>query len=285
MKKKLSIIIVNYNVTDLLLACIQSIEKYAAKVDYEIIVIDNCSTDNSWQKLRHTFPKVTFIALEENLGFSKANNIAATKAQGEYILLLNPDTELENYGLDSLLEFADGCDNLGCIGVRMHNLAGDFLPESKRSVPNIINSFEKLFLFTSRKNNRKTYYRNDINENEIACVEVITGAFLLMKRELYLDIGGLDERYFMYGEDIDLCYTLINKGFQNYYYGAYSILHHKGQSTVKDLKYLSRFYGAMFLFLEKYYKHKNRLKYLFLLQGLKLKYFIERLKLKKAKEI
>ncbi|NHW60087.1 glycosyltransferase family 2 protein, partial [Escherichia coli] len=81
--------------------------------------------------------------------------------------------------------------------------------------------------------------------------------FLLMKRELYLDIGGLDERYFMYGEDIDLCYTLINKGFQNYYYGAYSILHHKGQSTVKDLKYLSRFYGAMFLFLEKYYKHKN----------------------------
>ncbi|MDR7818383.1 glycosyltransferase family 2 protein [Riemerella anatipestifer] len=285
MKKKLSIIIVNYNVTDLLLACIQSIEKYAATVDYEIIVIDNCSTDNSWKELKCIFPKVVFMELEENLGFSKANNIAATKAQGEYILLLNPDTELENDGLDGLLEFADECENLGCIGVRMHNLAGDFLPESKRSIPNIINSFEKLFLFTSRKNNRKTYYRNDINENEIACVEVITGAFLLMKRELYLDIGGLDERYFMYGEDIDLCYTLINKGFQNYYYGAYSILHHKGQSTVKDLKYLSRFYGAMFLFLEKYYKHKNRLKYLFLLQGLKLKYFIERLKLKKAKEI
>lgn len=282
MMKKLSIIIVNYNVTKLLAACIQSIESYARTIDYEIIVIDNASTDTTWKALRLQFPKVQFISLEENIGFSKANNKAIENAKGEYLLILNPDTELESLGLVEVLEFADNHPKLGCVGVRMHNAEGEFLPESKRSVPDIINSFEKLFLptFISYKNKRKNYYRSDIPEEAIAPVEVITGAFMLIKKATYTEVGGLDNRYFMYGEDIDLCYTLLRQGYQNYYYGAYSILHHKGQSTIKDMSYIKNFYGAMHLFLDKYYKKQAPIKYFILRQGLRLKEYLERRKVK-----
>ena len=145
----------------------------------------------------------------------------------------------------------------------------------------MFNSFEKLFSpFQSNQSSKKNYYRNDIAETEIAPVEVITGAFLLMKRELYLEIGGLDESYFMYGEDIDFCYTLLKKGYQNWYYGKHSILHIKGESTVKDEKYLSNFYGAMQIFIEKYYKKQSPLQYQFLKFGLKVRHFIAKLQLK-----
>ncbi|WKS96018.1 glycosyltransferase family 2 protein [Riemerella columbina] len=281
--KKLSIIILNYNVTALLRSCLRSIQKYADGIDYEIIVADNHSTDTSWKALESEFPEVLFLGLEHNYGFSIANNKAVQRATGEYILLLNPDTELVQEGLSKVLEFAESQPNMGCLGARMYNAEGHFLPESKRSVPDFANAFEKLFLpFFVTKTSRKNYYRNDVDELEIAPVEVITGAFLLMKRALYNQVGGLDERYFMYGEDIDLCYTLLKKGYQNYYYGTYAILHHKGQSTVKDERYIQRFYGAMHLFLDKYYKDQP-LKYFMLKQGLRLKTFIEYRKTKPAK--
>jgi len=276
---KLSIIIVNYNVTELLRNCLLSIQKYIEGFDYEVIVIDNASSDSSWGDLIPEFPKFNFISSESNGGFAKANNTAIETAQGEYLLILNPDTEFEGFYMKDVLHFADSQGNFGCLGVRMHDAKGEFLPESKRSVPDMFNSFEKLFT-NFKKNNSKSYYRNDIDENDIAEVEVITGAFLLIKKEIYKKVGGLDEAYFMYGEDIDLCYTLLKNGYKNYYYGKASILHHKGESTVRDEAYLERFYGAMQIFINKYYKESKPVQYSFLKAGLKLRHKIEKIKLK-----
>ncbi|MDR6920947.1 GT2 family glycosyltransferase [Chryseobacterium sp. 2987] len=276
---KLSVIIVNYNVTRLLRSCLLSVQKYTDKETCEIIVIDNASTDSSWKDLVSEFPEVRFIASESNDGFAIANNKAIKTASGEYLLILNPDTELEGFYMQELLDFADSKPDFGGLGVRMHDAEGVFLPESKRSVPDMFNSFEKLFT-NFKKNNSKSYYRNDINEYAVAEVEVVTGAFLLVKKDVYEKIGGLDEAYFMYGEDIDLCYTLLKHGYKNYYYGKASILHHKGESTVKDEVYLERFYGAMQIFIDKYYKSSKPVQYSFLKAGLKLRHKIERIKLK-----
>ncbi len=276
---KLSVIIVNYNVTQLLRNCLLSLQKYIQEVEYEILVIDNASADSSWKELIPEFSDVQFIASEVNGGFSKANNQAIQKAKGDYLLLLNPDTEFEGFYMKELLDFADSQTDFGCLGVRMHDAEGNFLPESKRSVPDMFNSFEKLFT-NFRKNNSKSYYRNDLEENEIAEVEVITGAFLLAKKEVYQKIGGLDEAYFMYGEDIDLCYTFLRNGYKNFYYGKASILHHKGESTIRDEVYLQRFYGAMQIFIDKYYKDSNPMQYSSLKAGLKLRHQIEKIRLK-----
>lgn len=281
---KLSIIIVNYNVTELLRNCLSSIINFVQDLDYEVIVIDNKSPDSSWKDLKIEFPIVQFISSEVNHGFAIANNKAVKNARGEYILLLNPDTELEGFYMKEIVEFADQHKDLGCLGIRMHDATGKFLPESKRSVPDMFNSFEKLFT-SFKKKKSKSYYRNDIKEFEIAEVEVITGAFLLIKRDLYEQIGGLDEKYFMYGEDIDICFTLLRKKYKNWYYGKSSILHHKGESTVRDAKYLERFYGAMQIFIDKYYKNQKPVQHRFLSAGLKLRHRMEARKLTKKKEI
>ena len=275
---KLSIIIVNYNVTELLRNCLSSIQKFVDITDYEVIVIDNFSPDDSWKILMNEFPQFHFIENNKNEGFAIANNKAVETAKGEYILLLNPDTEFEGFYMKEILDFADAQEKFGCLGIRMHDAEGNFLPESKRSVPDMFNSFEKLFI-NFKKNNSKSYYRNDVDEHEIAEVEVITGAFFLTKKEIYENVGGLDEQYFMYGEDIDLCYTILKNGYQNFYYGKASLLHHKGESTVKDRIYLERFYGAMQIFINKYYREKP-LQHWFLSIGLKGKHFLEKRKLK-----
>ncbi len=270
---KVSVIIVHYQVKDLLKSCILSIQKYFQGFDYEIIVVDNSSPDSAWKSLINQFDDVKFIALEENYGFSKANNIGVKSAKGEYVYILNPDTEIEGNYFQEVLDYADQQFGFGALGLRMHDKQGMFLPESKRSIPALINSFEKLF--TKLSNDSKTYYRNDVDEFEIAEVEVMTGANLLIKKSVYEEVGGFDERYFMYGEDIDLCYTILRAGYKNFYYGKYSILHHKGESTVKDRVYLSRFFGAMDIFINKYYKKQKPFQFVLMKIGLKLKHFIE----------
>lgn len=279
--KKLSIIIVNYNVTDLLRACLKSIENFVQGIDYEVIVVDNASSDTTWKELIPAFPQVQFVPQKNNFGFAVANNLAVKIAQGEYILLLNPDTEFESHDLKEALDFADSMQDFGCLGVQMHNKLGHFLPESKRSVPGVFNSFNKLFVCFGNSN-RKTYYRNDILASEIAEVEVITGAFFLCRKQTYQEVGGLDEAYFMYGEDIDLCYSLLRAKKRNWYYGKVSILHHKGESTVKDKIYLERFFGAMQIFVDKYYRGKKPIQYFILSMGLRFKHFLERRKLRKS---
>src|SRR6218665_326418 len=275
---KLSVIIVHYQVSGLLRNCILSIQKYFNGFEYEIIVVDNDSPDASWKELIAEFPDVNFIESKTNLGFSKANNIGVKAAKGEYVYILNPDTEIEGDYFQEILDFADDQKNIGAIGLRMHNAKGQFLPESKRSVPALINSFEKLF--TKLRDDSKTYYRNDVDEFGIAEVTVMTGANLLMKKSVYTEVGGFDEHYFMYGEDIDLCYTILRKGYKNFYYGKYSILHYKGESTVKDQVYLNRFFGAMDIFIRKYYKKQKPFQYILMKMGLKFKHIIEARKIK-----
>lgn len=275
---KVSVIIVHYQVKDLLKNCILSIHKYFHGFDYEVIVVDNNSPDPEWKMLADEFPDIRFIELSENLGFSKANNIGVEVANGEYVFILNPDTEIEGDYFREILDFAEHQSKFGALGLRMHDAKGQFLPESKRSVPALVNSFEKLF--TTLSQDSKTYYRNDIAETDIAEVEVMTGANLLMKRSVYQQTGGFDERYFMYGEDIDLCYTILRCGYRNFYYGKYSILHYKGESTVKDKVYLQRFFGAMQIFIDKYYRKQKPFQYIIMKTGLRLKHFIELSKIK-----
>ncbi|WP_392437557.1 glycosyltransferase family 2 protein [Cruoricaptor ignavus] len=266
---KVSFIIVNYNVTALLRNCLNSIVRFA-DVPHEIIVIDNNSPDDSWRQLQAEFPAVKFFANEKNEGFSKANNKAAAKAQGDFLYFLNPDTELKDFYLAELIDFAESTPNFGCLGLRMHDKDGKFLPESKRSVPDLVYSFKKLFLNSKGKKSQKNYYRNDIPLTAIAEVEVITGANLLVQCTVFHEVGGFDEAYFMYGEDIDLCYTLILNGYRNFYYGKHELLHYKGQSTEKNQKYLDRFYGAMAIFVNKYYR-KNPLEFLVMSAGLRIR--------------
>jgi N-acetylglucosaminyl-diphospho-decaprenol L-rhamnosyltransferase len=275
---KVSVVIVHYQVKNLLKSCILSIQKYFPGIDYEIIVVDNNSPDSEWKNLIDKFPDVNFIALGKNFGFSKANNVGVQAAKGEYVYILNPDTEVEGNYFQEILDFADHQPKFGALGLRMHNKQGVFLPESKRSVPALINSFEKLF--TKLSNNSKTYYRNDVDEFGVAEVEVMTGANLLIKKSVYEEVGGFDERYFMYGEDIDLCYTILRAGYKNFYYGKYSILHYKGESTVKDKIYLNRFFGAMDIFINKYYKKQKPFQFILMKIGLKFKHFIEARKIK-----
>ncbi|PZU90791.1 MAG: glycosyltransferase family 2 protein [Chryseobacterium sp.] len=275
---KLSVIIVHYQVSDLLKKCITSIQKNFLGFEYEIIVVDNNSPDSNWKTLIDQFTQVNFIALEENLGFSKANNIGAKSAKGEYVYILNPDTEIEGDYFKEVLDFADSQEKFGALGLRMHNLEGRFLPESKRSIPNLFNSFEKLF--TRFSNDSKTYYRNDVDEFGVAEVEVMTGANLLIKKSVYDEIGGFDEQYFMYGEDIDICYTILQHGYKNFYYGKYSILHYKGESTVYNKEYLNRFFGAMDIFIKKYYKKQKPIQYIIMKIGLRVKHLIEETKIK-----
>ena len=275
---KLSVIIVHYQVKDLLKKCILSIHRYFEGFDYEIIVVDNDSPNTDWKVLMEAFADVQFIGLKENLGFSRANNIGVKAATGEYVYILNPDTEIEGNYFKEILDFADRQNKFGALGLRMHDAQGHFLPESKRSVPALINSFEKLF--TKLNNDSKTYYRNDIAETDIAEVEVMTGANLLMKKSVYEEVGGFDEQYFMYGEDIDLCYTILRKGYRNFYYGKFSILHYKGESTVKDEIYLKRFFGAMDIFINKYYKKQKPFQFVLMKAGLKFKHYVEAQKIR-----
>lgn len=273
---ELSILIVNYNVTALLKKCLESLRRNISNVEYEIIVVDNASPDNTWEKLIPLFPEVKFIPFSENAGFSKANNLAAGAATGKYLLLLNPDTEFDGNFMRNVLDFAESKADFGCLGVRLHDRDGKFHPESKRSVPTLYNTFFKIFVPFIFSSSKYSYYRNNVAESQIAEVEVVTGAFLLVKKKDYEAVDGLDTRYFMYGEDIDFCYTLLKLGKKNWYYGKASVLHYKGESTVKDLQYFRNFYGAMQLFAEKYYQQKPLERFL-ILSGLKLRYFIARI--------
>lgn len=249
---KLSVVILNYNVRYFLEQCILSVAKAIQKIEAEIIVIDNNSTDDSAQLMQNQFPKITFIQNTENIGFSKANNQAVAVAKGEYVCILNPDTAVAENTFVDLLLFAEKQENLGAIGTYLFDGTGAFLPESKRNIPSPIVSFKKLL---SIKRGAKQYYAVDVSENQTGIVPVLVGAFMLMKREIYNKVGGFDETYFMYGEDIDLSYKLTQAGYTNYYKGDCKTLHYKGESTVKDKKYLDRFYGAMQIFYKKHFTH------------------------------
>lgn len=245
---KLSIIILNYNVRYFLELCLKSVQAAIINIDAEIIVVDNHSEDESCQMMKQLFPDVILIENKENFGFSKGNNIGVSRAKGAYLCILNPDTVVAEDTFTSLLNFAENTTNLGIVGCKLINGVGEFLPESKRNIPFIKAAFKKLF------GNSKLYYANHLSENETGKVAVLVGAFMLMEHRVYKSVGGFDEDYFMYGEDIDLSYKVIKAGLDSYYFGATSVIHYKGESTLRDKYYVRRFYGAMQIFYKKHFK-------------------------------
>ena len=245
---RLSVIILNYNVHYFLELCLQSVEAAIQTLDAEIIVVDNNSQDDSCKMVKEKFPNIKRIENKENLGFSKGNNIGVKLAKGEYVCILNPDTVIAEDTFKTLLAFAEKQNNLGIVGCKLIDGSGCFLQESKRNVPITKIAIQKAL------GNSKHYYANHLLDNEIGKADVFVGAFMLLKREVFTQVQGFDEDYFMYGEDIDLSYKIKKAGFQSYYYGALAAIHYKGESTLKDKTYAKRFYGAMQIFYKKHFK-------------------------------
>jgi len=254
---KLSIIIVNYNVRYFLQQCLQSLQPACKNISCEIFVVDNNSSDGSVEMVQELFPNVLCIANKENLGFSKANNQGIRKAQGEFILLLNPDTVVEEATLEKVCAFMDAHPKAGGLGVHMIDGKGNFLPESKRGLPTPAVAFYKIFGLSSLFPKSKTfgkYHLGYLDKSETHEVDVLSGAFMLMRKTTLDKTGLLDEDFFMYGEDIDLSYRITKAGYKNYYFADTSIIHYKGESTKKSsVNYVFVFYKAMVIFAKKHF--------------------------------
>jgi GT2 family glycosyltransferase len=219
-----------------------------SQLEAEIIVVDNNSKDDSRQMVGQLFPNVKWIQNTENVGFSKANNQAVNQAKGEYLCILNPDTVVSEDTFTKLISFAETKENLGIVGCKLIDGTGNYLPESKRNVPYIQAAIKKMF------GQSQDYYANHLSSDAIGRADIFVGAFMFLKREVYRQIEGFDEDYFMYGEDIDISYKALKAGFDNYYFGDTTVIHYKGESTLKDKKYAKRFYGAMQIFYRKHFK-------------------------------
>ncbi len=228
--------------------CIQSVAAAISNIEAEIIVVDNLSQDTSCVMVQQKYPEVKLIENKENFGFSKGNNIGVANAQGEYICILNPDTVVAEDTFETLLSYIEKKNKIGIIGCKLIDGIGNYLPESKRNIPVPKIAIKKAL------GNTNSYYANHIEENATGKVSIFVGAFMLLKKITYIKVKGFDEDYFMYGEDIDLSYKIEKNGYQNYYVGASTIIHYKGESTLKDETYAKRFYGAMRIFYKKHFK-------------------------------
>lgn len=230
-------------------------------LESEVFVVDNNSVDGSVAMVASKFPSVKLIANKDNVGFSKANNQAMRLARGEYVLLLNPDTLVEGDTFEKVVQFMDEHPEAGGLGIKMVDGKGNFLPESKRSLPTPEVAFYKIFglswLFPKSKRFGK-YHLTYLDKDETHEIEVLSGAFMLMRKEALDKVGLLDEDYFMYGEDVDLSYRIIKGGYKNYYYPEARIIHYKGESTKKgSLNYVFVFYRAMAIFAKKHFSKES----------------------------
>lgn len=268
---KLSVIIVNYNVEFFLEQCLNSVIKAAESITSEIFVVDNNSIDGSVEMVNSKFPDIQLIANKDNRGFSKANNQAIEISSGEYILLLNPDTVVEEDTFQKVIDFMDSHPDAGGLGVRMIDGRGNFLPESKRGLPTPTVAFYKIFgiskLFPKSKRFGQ-YHLGHLSEFETNEVDILSGAFMLMRKTVLNKVGLLDETFFMYGEDIDLSYRIQKGGYKNYYFPETRIIHYKGESTKKSsVNYVFVFYRAMVIFAEKHFSQKNAKLFSFLINS------------------
>lgn len=255
---KLSVIIVNYKVKHYLEQCLRSVAEASRGIAVEVIVVDNASGDGSVEYLRERFPDVTIIASEENLGFARANNLAIRNSHGQYVLLLNPDTIVAEETFSDFISFMDSTPDAGGCGAYMLHTDGSFAPESRRGLPTPFVAFCKMSGLASLFPKSRTlgrYYMRYLNENEVNRIEIMSGAFMFLRRDALDKAGLLDEDFFMYGEDIDLSYRILKAGYNNYFLPS-RILHYKGESTVKSsYRYVHTFYRAMELFFNKHYAH------------------------------
>lgn len=266
---KLSIVIVNYNVKYFLEQCLHAVRKAIRNMDAEVFVVDNNSVDGSLEMIHQKFPDVTLIANKENVGFSVANNQAIKQSEGEYVLLLNPDTVVEDDTFAKVVQFMDEHPDAGGLGVKMVDGKGHFLPESKRGLPTPSVAFYKIFglskIFPKSRVFGK-YHLGYLDKEEVHEVEILSGAFMLLRKSILQKTGLLDETFFMYGEDIDLSYRIIKAGYKNYYFPNTRIIHYKGESTKKaSVNYVIVFYKAMIIFAKKHFSVKNARMFSFLI--------------------
>lgn len=233
---KISVVIVNYNVEHFLEQCLNSVRTALKNVNGEVFVVDNASVDGSMAMVKSKFPEVILIENQKNVGFSKANNQAMGFAKGEYILLLNPDTLVEEDTFERVITFMDANPEAGGLGVKMIDGKGNFLPESKRGLPTPAVAFYKIFGLSrifSRSKKFNQYHLGHLDNDETHEIDILSGAFMLMRKTALDKVGFLDEAFFMYGEDIDLSYRLQLGGYKNYYFPKTKIIHYKGESTKK----------------------------------------------------
>lgn len=254
---QLSVIILNYNVRYFLELCVVSVHKAIQNLDAEIIVIDNNSSDDSCAMMKERFPNIKLIENKENSGFPKGNNIAVREAKGEYLCILNPDTVVSEDTFEKVLAFAKNQSDLGIVGCKLIDGTGNFLPESKRGIPTPWVAFTKIFglykLFPKWSLFNK-YYAQHLDETQSGKVDILVGAFMVMKRELYNELKGFDEDCFMYADDIDLSYRALLLNKQNYYFHETTVIHYKGESTVKDATYMKHFRDFLNFFYRKHFK-------------------------------
>ena len=254
----LSVVIVNYNVKHYLEQCLESVCRASEGLQVEVFVVDNLSTDGSIPYLRTRFPEINFIENKENVGFARANNQAIRLSKGKYVLLLNPDTIVTEHTFADFITFMDAHPEAGAAGAYMLRTDGTFAPESRRGLPTPFVAFCKMSGLASLFPKSRLfgrYYMRYLDENETNEIEVISGAFMWLRREALDKAGLLDEDFFMYGEDIDLSYRIAKSGYKNYFLPS-RMLHYKGESTEKSsYRYVYTFYQAMRLFFRKHYAH------------------------------
>ncbi|MFN3781667.1 MAG: glycosyltransferase family 2 protein, partial [Candidatus Kapaibacteriota bacterium] len=257
----LSIIIVNYNVRDFLVQCLNSIFNSRTNFLFEVIVVDNNSTDDSVEFLHKTFPMVNVIQLKTNYGFSYANNKGFEASKGKYLLFLNPDTVLQEDTLQTMYNFMEQTPNVGIAGCRVLNADGTLQLACRRGFPTPWVAFTKLFGLQKLFPKSKLFGRYNLtylDPNEFSFVDSISGSFMFVRRELFAKLGGFDTSFFMYGEDLDLCYRAKKLGMEVAYVPTTSIVHYKGQSTIRsiiDNKY--HFFKSMEIFSKKHFSNSK----------------------------
>lgn len=253
---KLTVVIVNYNVKFYLEQCLLSLRRALSGISAEVYVVDNHSKDNSVEYLSERFPEIHIIGSPHNLGFARANNLAICKSEADYVLLLNPDTVVGEHTIKDAILFMDAYADAGALGVRMLDANGRSAKESRRGLPTPMVSFYKMIGLCTRFPKHPKfghYYMGDLPWDKPARIEVVSGAFCMLRKKALEKVGSLDEDFFMYGEDIDLSYRVLKGGYHNYYLPSL-ILHYKGESTQKSsFRYVHVFYEAMLIFLKKHY--------------------------------
>ncbi len=276
---KLSVIIVSYNVEHFLAQCLISVERAIANFSdqtpsatsqIDVFVVDNISVDGTCEMVKERFPWVSLIENSENVGFSKANNQAIHISNAEYVLLLNPDTVIQEDTFTKCISFADENPKLGGMGVPMFDGSGTYLPESKRGIPTPWASLCRisgLFRLAPKSKNLNNYYAGHLSADENHKIDVLSGAFMWMRKSTLDEVGVLDEDFFMYGEDIDLSWRIVKGGWENHYFTGTRIIHYKGESTKKgSLNYVSIFYKAMLIFAAKHFEGSQARSFNFLIR-------------------
>ena len=257
---RLSIIIVNYNVSDFLAQCLDTVREAIAHIDAEVIVVDNNSTDDSVAMLAERYPWVISMPQDVNAGFSRANNIGIERSSGEYVLLLNPDTLVAGDTLMRCIAYLDRNEKVGALGARMFDARGHFALESRRGLPTPFTSFCKmsgLIKLFPKSRTVGRYYMQYLDERQPHEIEVMSGAFMMVRRRVLDEVGLLDERFFMHCEDIDISYRITLGGWQNHYV-PYPLIHYKGESTRKcSFNAVHVFYNAMLMFYNKHFAHQH----------------------------